>query len=122
MDLRFTNPKFQEVERYDPVLRLPIEIRTAKSWADSWDLSDSRLSPLLADLTILGKRHVKIHCVTGGYDILTPDTLLPFERNVRQLRYVENGWSGISRCTASQLLSRIVYRKVCKGMIGSLMC
>lgn len=62
------------VNRYDPVLRLLIEIRTAKAWADFWDLSDSRLSPLLADLSILRGGRVKIHGVTGGYDILTPDT------------------------------------------------
>lgn len=76
VDLGFTNSRIQVVERYDPILRLPIEIRTAKSWADSWDLSDSRLSPLFTDLSILRGRRVKIHGVTGGYDILTPDTLL----------------------------------------------
>lgn len=76
VDLRFTNSKIREVERYDPVLRLPIEIETAKSWADSWGLSDPRLSPVLADLIILKERHVSVHGLTGGYDILTPDTLL----------------------------------------------
>lgn len=32
VDLRFSNSKIGEVERYDPVLRLPIEIETTKSW------------------------------------------------------------------------------------------
>ena len=53
VNLRFTDSKIRDVERHDPVLRLPIEIRTAKSWTDSWDLSDPRLSPVLADPTIL---------------------------------------------------------------------
>lgn len=76
VDLRFTNSRIQQVEKYDVVLRLPIKIKTAKYWADSWDLPDSRLSPLLTDLSILRGRHVKIHGVTGGYDLLTPDALL----------------------------------------------
>lgn len=76
VDLRFTNSRIQQVEKYDPVLCLPIEIKTAKSCADPWDLSNSRLSPLLTDLSILRGRHVKIHGVAGGYDLLTPDPLL----------------------------------------------
>ena len=75
VDLRFGNSKIREVQKHDPVLRLPIEIRTAKSWADSWDLSDPRLSPVLADLMSFDERCVKVHGLTGGYDILTPDTL-----------------------------------------------
>lgn len=76
VDLRFTNPMIQEVKKQDPTLHLPMEIKTAKSWAEIWDLADPRLSPLLADLSILSKRRVKVHGVTGGYDLLTPDTLL----------------------------------------------
>ena len=76
VDLRFSNSKIGEVERYDPVLRLPIEIETAKSWADLWDLSDPRLSPVRAELVFLNEGHVKMHGLIGGCDILTHDTLL----------------------------------------------
>ena len=120
VDLRFGNSKIREVQKHDPVLRLPIEMRTAKSWADSWDLSDRRLSPVLADLTSFDERRVKVHGLTGGYDILT---LIPCfsEESAKQLGYLENGWNGRSRCIAFQSLSHMVSQKVLKERIGSLM-
>ena len=76
VDLRFTSPKIKDVESKDSVLRRNIEEKTAKSWADSWDLADLRLSPFLADVSILQERGVKVHGVTRGHDILTPDAIL----------------------------------------------
>ena len=85
VDLRFTNPQIALLEKKDPLLRRRVEISTAKSWAGEWELSDPRLSPLLVDedtLRVLRQRGVKVHGVMGGYDILTPDTLLFRERCV----------------------------------------
>lgn len=76
VDLRFCNPAIPEMERKDPVLRRWVEVKTGKQWAGSWDLSNALLSPLFADLDVLANKEVKVHGVTGGYDILTPDTLL----------------------------------------------
>ena len=75
VDLSFTNPTIREVEKRDPVLRLPIEIETGKSWAASWALDDSRLSPHYADLTNLSTSGVKVHGVVGTNDLLTPDDI-----------------------------------------------
>ena len=121
-DLRFISSKIRDVERHDPVLRLPIEIKTAKSWTDYWVLSDPRLSPVLADLTILNERRVKVHGLAGGYDILTPDTLLFRDKCEAAGICGENRWSGRSRCIAFQSLSPIICLTVWKGRIGSLMC
>ncbi|MCJ1456870.1 hypothetical protein MMC28_007236 [Mycoblastus sanguinarius] len=90
VDLRFTNPKIKQVEGKDPVLRRHIEIATAESWAGSWDLSDPRLSPLLADPSMLRDNSVKVHGVVGGYDLLTPDTVLFREKC--QAAGVEGDW------------------------------
>ena len=76
VDLRFCNPAILEVERKDPVLRHWVEVKTGKQWAESWDLDNLLLSPLFADLNVLVKKGVAVHGITGGYDILTPDTLL----------------------------------------------
>ena len=80
VDLRLCNSDIAEVEKKDPVLRRAIEVATAKSWAGSWDLSDGRLSPLLADISILREREVKVHGVVGGFDLLAPDTISFLER------------------------------------------
>ena len=93
VDLRFTNPQIALLEKKDPLLRRRIEISTAKSWAGHWDLSDPLLSPLLVDEDTLGalrQRGVKVHGVTGGYDILTPDTLL-FQEMCRKVA-IEGEW------------------------------
>ncbi|EME42989.1 hypothetical protein DOTSEDRAFT_53931 [Dothistroma septosporum NZE10] len=82
-DLRRCNPEMKEIEKKDPLLRLAFANGTAAAWCgetskehQAWDRSDPRVSPLLADLGPLAKRGVKIHGVTGGYDILCPDAIL----------------------------------------------
>ncbi|KAL8829836.1 MAG: hypothetical protein Q9191_001788 [Dirinaria sp. TL-2023a] len=90
VDLSFTNPSIREVEKYDPVLRLPIEIETGKSWAASWRLDDLRLSPLFANLTNLRTNGVKVHGVVGTNDLLTPDAIR--FREMCQEEGVEGEW------------------------------
>ena len=75
VDLSFKNPEIRQVQKRDPVLRLDIELATAKSWAASWDLQDPRVSPLYADISPLKRRNVKLHGILGGNDLLTPDAI-----------------------------------------------
>jgi acetyl esterase/lipase len=75
-DLGRGNPDIQALEKHDPLLRIPFIVDTAKSWRGEWDAKDVRVSPLFADVTALAKRGVKVHGVTGGYDILSPDGIL----------------------------------------------
>ena len=75
VDLTFTNPAVKDVEKRDPVLRLPIEVETGKAWAASWSLDDPRLSPLYADVSDLRTRATRIHGVLGTNDLLTPDAI-----------------------------------------------
>jgi acetyl esterase/lipase len=75
-DLRRSNPEMKEIEKNDPLLRMPFVVASANAWRGAWDASDARVSPLLADLTPLARRDVQVHGVTGTYDILSPDAAL----------------------------------------------
>jgi acetyl esterase/lipase len=75
-DLGRDNPDIQALEKHDPLLRIPFIVDTAKSWRGEWDAKDARVSPLFADVAVLARRGVKVHGVTGGYDILSPDGIL----------------------------------------------
>jgi acetyl esterase/lipase len=75
-DLGRGNPDIQALEKHDPLLRIPFIVDTAKSWRGEWDAKDVRVSPLFADVAALARRGVKVHGVTGGYDILSPDGIL----------------------------------------------
>ena len=74
-DLTRSNPDIEKVAPHDPILRVPFIKSTAKAWCGEWDATDPRVSPLYADVSILAKRGVKVHGVTGGFDILGPDAL-----------------------------------------------
>ncbi|SMR56744.1 unnamed protein product [Zymoseptoria tritici ST99CH_1E4] len=79
-DLRRSNPEMKEIEKKDPLLRMPFVVSSANAWRGAWDASDVRVSPLLADFGPLSRRDVKIHGVTGTYDILSPDAALLREK------------------------------------------
>ena len=76
VDLGLGNPEIKVAAKSDPLLRLPTEIWAAGSWAGLWGITDTRLSPLLADLSLLQSNDVKVHGVIGGYDLLAPDAKL----------------------------------------------
>ena len=76
VDLGLGNPDVKVAAKSDPLLRLPTECWAASSWAGPWGVSDPRLSPLLADLSLLHSNRVKVHGVIGGYDLLAPDAKL----------------------------------------------
>jgi len=75
-DLSRGNPDIVRLERHDPLLRVDFIRDTAASWRAEWDSHDPRVSPLFADLSVLARRGVKVHGVTGGYDMLSPDGIL----------------------------------------------
>jgi acetyl esterase/lipase len=75
-DLGRDNPDIQALEKHDPLLRIPFIADTAASWRGEWDAKDPRVSPLFADVAPFARRGVKVHGVTGGYDILSPDGIL----------------------------------------------
>lgn len=96
-DLRHLDPELKRVELIDPLLTVPFITSTAQAWSAggasdaegtgvtrnaeintsdtaAWSSSDPRVSPILADLGPLVQRGVKLHCVTGTYDILSLET------------------------------------------------
>jgi acetyl esterase/lipase len=75
-DMRRGNKDIQAVEKHDPILRIPFIKNSAKTWCGEWDPSDTRVSPLLADLTPIARRGILVHGITGLYDILSPDGIL----------------------------------------------
>jgi len=79
VDLRRSNPAIPALEPKDPLLRHKFIKATSDVWCGAMSPSDPQLSPLLssaATLRALRDRGVRVHGVTGGYDILTPDGLL----------------------------------------------
>lgn len=83
VDLRRSNPEIPILERKDPLLRHKFIKATSEVWRAEWPADDTRLSPLLLQMSVLHAlrdRGVQVHGITGGYDILTPDALLFRER------------------------------------------
>ncbi|KAF2717502.1 alpha/beta-hydrolase [Polychaeton citri CBS 116435] len=75
-DLRRHNPQIKVIEKHDPLLKISFINSTAKAWWERWDPGDPRVSPIRADLKPLARKGVKVHGVTGTYDILAPDAIL----------------------------------------------
>jgi acetyl esterase/lipase len=89
------NPNISDVEKHDPILRVPFIQSTAKAWygagrEDAWIPADSRVSPIEADLNILRDREVFVDGITAGYDILGPDAVV-FREKLRTAG-VEGEW------------------------------
>lgn len=78
-DLRHQSEEEEKMEREgkDPLLVIREEKRTAAQWAGDWGAEDVRVSPLLRGdgLKILKEMGTRVHGVTAGHDILTPDAL-----------------------------------------------
>ena len=89
-DLTRSNLEIQKIKEFDPILREPFIRETARKWHGEWDAADPRVSPNIADVAPLARRGVKVHGVTGGYDMLTPDALL-FRAKCQQAG-VEGEW------------------------------
>lgn len=87
-DLTRSNPEIEKLKQFDPLLTPDFVKQTAKAWKGDWDATDRRISPISADVSLLAKRQIKVHGVTGGYDILAPDAVA-FRKKCE-----ENGVSG----------------------------
>ncbi|KAF2730248.1 alpha/beta-hydrolase [Polyplosphaeria fusca] len=72
-DLTRSNPGIEKLKQFDPLLTPDFVKATAKAWKGDWDATDSRISPIFADISLLAKADIRVHGVTGGYDILSPD-------------------------------------------------
>ncbi|KAL8969061.1 MAG: hypothetical protein Q9183_002171 [Haloplaca sp. 2 TL-2023] len=76
VDLRNINADMKSVAKKDPIQSMSYVNDVAEKWAASWPREDPGLSPLLADLSALRENNVKVHGVTGGFDLMTPDATL----------------------------------------------
>ncbi|PIA91503.1 hypothetical protein CB0940_09114 [Cercospora beticola] len=79
-DLRRSNPDMHTIASKDPILKIPFVKSTAEKWCGNWPPTDIRVSPLHSSVDVLKTRGVKVHGVTGGYDILGPDAILMREK------------------------------------------
>ena len=68
------------VEKNDPIMTIDFINSTARTWAANSDPSETWISPINADVSVLAKRGVRLYGVTGGYDVLTPDALVLRDR------------------------------------------
>jgi acetyl esterase/lipase len=75
-DLTRNNPDIKKIAPKDPLLTPKAIKDTAKAWQGDWDLTDRRISPVNADVSLLAKRNIKVHGITAGCDILSPDGII----------------------------------------------
>ncbi len=75
-DLRNLNTGIDPTDHQDPLLSRETIEEVALEWKGDWDLSDPRISPILADLRAFRRAGIKVDGLTGGHDVLTPDALL----------------------------------------------
>lgn len=79
-DCRNNNPEMKEIDKNDPLLDSKYTDEVAAKWTIGMDRSDPLVSPVLADLSVLKARNVRLNCLVGTYDVLAADTLLLLER------------------------------------------
>lgn len=89
-DLRNENPDIDVVDPHDPILSRKLIEEVAHGWKGELLLSDPRISPILADLTLFRKAGIKVDGVTAGNDVLTPDAIL-FRKKLDECG-VEGDW------------------------------
>ncbi|KAI9150330.1 Esterase [Paramyrothecium foliicola] len=94
-DLRHAEPQIHAVAKKDPIHTIATINATARTWYHSnskpeaahtgnateaggplTTADDPAISPLLASLEPLAEKQVKVHGVTGSYDILAPEAVL----------------------------------------------
>lgn len=88
VDLTMANPEIDAVERRDPWLARAALHEVARVWAEPWDVSDPRVSPLLGELAGLPP----VDLWVGDLDVCLPDSRLLRDRLVAagvEVRYVE---------------------------------
>jgi acetyl esterase/lipase len=75
-DLTRTNPDIDKVAPRDPLLTPKIIRATAKAWQGDWEPNDRRISPINGDISLLAKKGIKVHGITAGCDVLSPDGII----------------------------------------------
>jgi acetyl esterase/lipase len=75
-DLTRANPDIDKIAPRDPFLTPKVIRETAKAWQGDWDPADRRLSPINADVSLLAKKGIKVHGITAGCDVLSPDGVI----------------------------------------------
>lgn len=80
VDTRNDNPDMMAVEPHDPILSVKYTGWVAETWTKGMDRSDPSVSPILANLSILKRRNIRLDGVVGRYDVLAPDTLLLLDK------------------------------------------
>lgn len=74
-DHRNNNPEIDVIDSKDPLdSRIVIE-EVSQGWIGKWSLSDSSVSPILADLELLQRANMEVDGVIAGYDVLAPDAV-----------------------------------------------
>ncbi|CBY01656.1 hypothetical protein IAQ61_003466 [Plenodomus lingam] len=72
-DLTRNNPEIKKMAHRDPLLTPEVIRGTATAWCGDWDPADKRISPLHGDISLLASRGIKVHGITAGCDVLSPD-------------------------------------------------
>lgn len=86
VDARRENVEIEKIQEKDPILIADESKQQAEDWAGNWSLDDERISPAVNHtgkdnlVELLAEKGVKVHGVTAGYDILSPDAKLLRER------------------------------------------
>lgn len=90
-DLTRSNTDIQKIAPHDPFMTPAIIKDTAKAWlGDDIDATNPIVSPLFGDFGLLKKSGIRIHGVTAGYDVLSPDGVVFRER--LEENGVEGNW------------------------------
>ena len=76
LDMSLSNPDVFEAAKIDPWLAIPGGLEAIRLYAEGFDRSDWRISPVYGDLSVLPKTLL----LTGTRDILHPDCLVFAER------------------------------------------
>lgn len=82
-DLRNENPDIDVVDPRDPILSRKTTTEVAHGWAGEMSLSDPRVSPILADLSLYRKAGIKVDGVTAGNDVCTHSRCNPLSKETR---------------------------------------
>lgn len=73
-DLTRSNPDIDKLRDVDPLLSPAIIRATARAWvAHDTDPAHRTVSPINGDFALLAKSGIRVHGVTAGYDVLSPD-------------------------------------------------
>ncbi|KAF1941160.1 alpha/beta-hydrolase [Clathrospora elynae] len=89
-DLTRNNADILKIAPRDPLLTPDIIKGTAKAWHADWNPADRRVSPINNDISLLAERGIKVHGITAGCDVLSPDGIIFRDRCAEE--GVEGEW------------------------------